>query len=206
MGKLVFAAIVFVVGYALYVTVQRQRRLLPTALAEIVPRAILAVAIGIPALIVLFSIFRIIPAGQVGVKVLFGEVEPVPLREGLNVVWNPLYDIVIMDTRVQKHTTRYDAASKDLQAEGADGHPQRGRDPGAAAGHQVRRAGRHHTVADQVRRRAEGSLAGQHPLRRQLREGHRGQADRGAEGRAEALRADPGPAPGRDRGGEREGP
>src|SRR5438445_166092 len=116
MGKLVFAAIVFVVGYALYVTVQRQRRLLPTALAEIVPRAILAVAIGIPALIVLFSIFRIIPAGQVGVKVLFGEVEPVPLREGLNVVWNPLYDIVIMDTRVQKHTTRYDAASKDLQA------------------------------------------------------------------------------------------
>ena len=49
-------------------------------------------------------------------KVLFGEVEPVPLREGLNVVWNPLYDIVIMDTRVQKHTTRYDAASKDLQA------------------------------------------------------------------------------------------
>src|SRR2546428_3726383 len=116
MGKLVFAAIVFVGGYALYVTVQRQRRLLPTALAEIVPRAILAVAIGIPALIVLFSIFRIIPAGQVGVKVLFGEVEPVPLREGLNVVWNPLYDIVIMDTRVQKHTTRYDAASKDLQA------------------------------------------------------------------------------------------
>src|SRR5206468_3927094 len=63
MGKLVFAAIVFVVGYALYVTVQRQRRLLPTALAEIVPRAILAVAIGIPALIVLFSICRIIPDG-----------------------------------------------------------------------------------------------------------------------------------------------
>src|SRR5438046_3098319 len=142
------AALLFVVGYALYVTGQRQRRLLPTALAEIVPRAILAVAIGIPALIVLFSIFRIIPAGQVGVKVLFGEVEPVPLREGLNVVWNPLYDIVIMDTRVQKHTTRYDAASKDLQAAGAHGPPQRGRDPGAAAGHQVRRAGRHHTVAD----------------------------------------------------------
>src|SRR6266850_7928569 len=104
MGKLVFAA------------VRRQRQLLPATLAEIVPRAILTVAIGIPALVVLFSVFRIIPAGQVGVKVLFGEVEPVPLREGLNVVWNPLYDIVIMDTRVQKHTTRYDAASKDLQA------------------------------------------------------------------------------------------
>ena len=116
MSKLVFAAVVFVLGYVLYVAVRRQRHQLPTALAEIVPRAILAVAIGIPALVVLFSIFRIIPAGQVGVKVLFGHVEPMPLREGLNVVWNPLYDIVIMDTRVHKHTTRYDAASKDLQA------------------------------------------------------------------------------------------
>src|SRR5262249_11695905 len=116
MGKLVFAAGVFVLGYALYLAIRRQRQWLPPALADIVPRAILAIAIGIPALVFVFSIFRIIPAGHVGVKVLFGEVEPVPLREGLNLVWNPLYDIVIMDTRVQKHTTRYDAASKDLQA------------------------------------------------------------------------------------------
>jgi len=64
MGKLVFAAIVL--------------------LGSLVPRAILAVAIGVPALIFIFSIFRVIPAGQVGVKVLFGEVIPVPLREGLN--------------------------------------------------------------------------------------------------------------------------
>jgi len=116
MGKLVFAAVVFVFGYALYVLVHRQSRLLPTTLAQIVPRAILAFAIGIPALILVFSIFRIIPAGQVGVKVLFGQVEPVPLREGLNVLWNPLYDIVTVDTRVLKHEARYDAASKDLQA------------------------------------------------------------------------------------------
>ncbi len=69
-----------------------------------------------PALIFIFSIFRVIPAGQVGVKVLFGEVISVPLREGLNVLWNPLYDIVVMDVRVLKHTARYDAASKDLPA------------------------------------------------------------------------------------------
>ncbi len=80
--------------------VRRQRQLLPATLAEIVPRAILAFAIGIPALIVLFSVFRIIPAGQVGVKVLFGEVEPVPPAARAS----------------PKHTTRYDAASKDLQA------------------------------------------------------------------------------------------
>jgi regulator of protease activity HflC (stomatin/prohibitin superfamily) len=116
MGKLVFAAIVFVVGYMLFVAVRRQRHLLPATLADAVPRVILAFAIGVPALILLFSIFRIIPAGQVGVKVLFGQVDPVPLREGLNVVWNPLYDIVTMDMRVLKHSARYDAASKDLQA------------------------------------------------------------------------------------------
>src|SRR5262249_11700989 len=116
MGKLVFAAVVFVLGYAVYLAVTRQQQWLPAALAEIVQRALLAIAIGIPALVLLFSIFRIIPAGHVGVKVLFGEVEPVPLREGLNLVWNPLYDIVIMDARVAKHTAKYDAASNDLQA------------------------------------------------------------------------------------------
>ena len=63
MGKLILAAIVFVLAYALYVGVRRQRQVLPATLAEIVPRAILAFAIGIPALIVLFSVFRIIPAG-----------------------------------------------------------------------------------------------------------------------------------------------
>src|SRR5262249_51917383 len=33
-----------------------------------------------------------------------------------NVVLNPLYDVVVMDTRVGKHSAKYDAASKDLQA------------------------------------------------------------------------------------------
>ena len=116
MGKLVFAAIVFILGYGLYVAIGRQRQRLPAALADVVPRLILLFAVGIPVLVVIFSVLRIIPAGHVGVKVLFGQVDPMPLREGLNIVWNPLYDVVVMDTRVQKHTSRYDAASKDLQA------------------------------------------------------------------------------------------
>jgi regulator of protease activity HflC (stomatin/prohibitin superfamily) len=116
MGKMVFAAIVLLLGLALYSALKRQRALLPLGLAGVVPKAILAVAILVPTLVFAFSIFRVIPAGHVGVKVLFGEVDPVPLREGLNVLWNPLYDIVVMDVRVQKHTARYDAASKDLQA------------------------------------------------------------------------------------------
>ena len=116
MGKLIFAVVVFVLGYLMYLGLHRQREALPRAIGVILPRAVLLLSIAIPAVILFFSVFRIIPAGQVGVKVLFGEVEPVPLREGLNVLWNPLYDVVIMDVRVQKHTARYDAASKDLQA------------------------------------------------------------------------------------------
>jgi regulator of protease activity HflC (stomatin/prohibitin superfamily) len=115
MGKLIFAAIVFAVGLALY-NVLKRPGLVPAPFAGVAARLVLALSIGIPAFIIIFSVLRIIPAGHVGVKVLFGQVEPQPLREGLNVVLNPLYDIVDMDVRVVKHTARYDAASKDLQA------------------------------------------------------------------------------------------
>jgi regulator of protease activity HflC (stomatin/prohibitin superfamily) len=56
-----------------------------------------------------------ISAGQVGVALLFGKVQPVVLHEGINLV-NPLYDVVEMNTRVLRHQAKYDAASKDLQA------------------------------------------------------------------------------------------
>src|SRR5581483_6212930 len=73
--------------------------------------------------------------------------------------------------------------------------------------HEGRRPAGPHAVARQVRHRAQGGVAGQHPVRPRVREGHRGQADRGAESRAEAVRAHPGPAAGRDhrRGGQGEG-
>jgi regulator of protease activity HflC (stomatin/prohibitin superfamily) len=116
LGKLIFAAFVFVVGFVAFQILRSRQDRLPGGLGRLLAYGVLAVAVGIPALIFVFSVFRIIPAGHVGVKVLFGGVDPVPLREGLNVVWNPLYDVVDMDTRVLKHTAKYDAASKDLQA------------------------------------------------------------------------------------------
>ena len=116
MGKLVFAALVLLAGVGAYAVLRRQSDRFASGPLALVPTAVLGLAIAVPAAIFFFSIFRIIPAGQVGVKVLFGQVEPVPLREGLNVLWNPLYDVVTMDTRVLKHTAKYDAASKDLQA------------------------------------------------------------------------------------------
>jgi regulator of protease activity HflC (stomatin/prohibitin superfamily) len=116
MQKVVFAAVVLVVGLALHGLLRRHSDRMSSGVRALVPRAVLALALGVPALILGFSILRVIPAGHVGVKVLFGQVDPVPLREGLNVVLNPLYDVVIMDARVGRHSARYDAASKDLQA------------------------------------------------------------------------------------------
>lgn len=116
MGKLIFAGIVLAAGLALHGALRYRVDFLPTGVRSMLLRTVLAFGVGVPAVILAFSILRIIPAGHVGVKVLFGQVDPVPLREGLNLLWNPLYDIEIMDTRVQKHTARYDAASKDLQA------------------------------------------------------------------------------------------
>jgi regulator of protease activity HflC (stomatin/prohibitin superfamily) len=113
-SKLVFAAAVLVAGLGLWTALRR--RLAGSALGSIAPGIVLTIALGVPLTILVFSVFRIIPAGQVGVKILFGQVDAVPLREGLNVVWNPLYEIVIMDARVGKHVAKYDAASKDLQA------------------------------------------------------------------------------------------
>jgi regulator of protease activity HflC (stomatin/prohibitin superfamily) len=116
MSKLVFALVVLVVGIALQRILRRQADRLPGGIRSILPPLVGFLAVGVPVAIVVFSVLRIIPAGQVGVKVLFGQVDPTPLREGLNLVWNPLNDVVIMDARVDKHTAKYDAASNDLQA------------------------------------------------------------------------------------------
>lgn len=78
-------------------------------------RLIAMVLAPIGALMIISSGIRMIGPGQVGVALPFGKVQPIALAEGINLV-NPLYDVVEMNTRVQKHQARYDAASKDLQA------------------------------------------------------------------------------------------
>jgi regulator of protease activity HflC (stomatin/prohibitin superfamily) len=78
-------------------------------------RLVAMALVPIGALMIVSSAVRMIAAGHVGVPVLFGKVQPVALPEGINLV-NPLYDVIQMDTRVQRHQAKYDAASKDLQA------------------------------------------------------------------------------------------
>lgn len=50
-----------------------------------------------------FSMFKVIDAGQVGVKTLFGKVENNVLYSGLNVI-NPLVEVTMFDTKTQNYT------------------------------------------------------------------------------------------------------
>ena len=49
------------------------------------------------------SLFKVIEPGQVGVKTLFGKVEPDILESGLHTI-NPLVDITTFDTKTQNYT------------------------------------------------------------------------------------------------------
>jgi prohibitin 2 len=121
MGKLIFAGIVFVLG----MVVSRVLRTLAASQGRdaqgfsnalhLASRAALALGIVVPVLVILLSTLRVIPAGHVGVATLFGRVQPRPLPEGLNFI-DPLLDVTLMSTQVQRRSGRYDAASKDLQA------------------------------------------------------------------------------------------
>jgi regulator of protease activity HflC (stomatin/prohibitin superfamily) len=119
MGKLVLAAVLVVVGLGVYrilgrvATSAQGHRV--SGVLPFVARAALALSLIASALIVLMSVFRVIPAGHVGVATLFGSVQARALPEGLNLT-NPLLDVVQMSTQVQRRTGKYDAASKDLQA------------------------------------------------------------------------------------------
>lgn len=67
MSKLIFAAAFLVVGLALHYALKRQADLFRSGALALVPRVVLTLAVGIPCVIFIFSVFRVIPAGQVGI-------------------------------------------------------------------------------------------------------------------------------------------
>ena len=122
MAKLIFACVLVILGFVLSAVLKRMaqgaganRRPEWVKSLELGSHIMLAGGVLIGAFIVITSIFVVIPAGFVGVKVLFGNVDPKPLSPGLNIIWNPLYDVEKMDTRVVKFQEKYDASSKDQQ-------------------------------------------------------------------------------------------
>lgn len=75
-------------------------------------------ALGLLAIVValvLINPLRIVSAGQRGVVTTFGKVDPVPLGEGIHVVWPFVQQLTLIDVRVQKNEGKGQAASSDLQ-------------------------------------------------------------------------------------------
>jgi regulator of protease activity HflC (stomatin/prohibitin superfamily) len=86
-------------------------------LALLTKRVIAGVAGGISLflLTIVFSSFTVISAGHTGVQVTLGEVNPVPLTEGVHFV-NPISAVKDVDVRLQKdQLTGAKAGTKDLQ-------------------------------------------------------------------------------------------
>jgi len=65
--------------------------------------SVIGIVVVIIVIIFLMAALTIVPAGHVGVVVLFGKVKDQPLSEGLHVI-NPLADVVKMEIRLQEYT------------------------------------------------------------------------------------------------------
>src|SRR5262245_42058425 len=120
MGKLIFAAIAILaglgVGKGLIAMAGQVQDAAKTRLPLVaIGHAIQAAGVAAGLLIILVSSFVVVDSGHVGVVTVFGNVEKDPLFNGLHFVM-PYKDVIQMDTRVQKHEAKYDAASVDIQA------------------------------------------------------------------------------------------
>jgi regulator of protease activity HflC (stomatin/prohibitin superfamily) len=99
---LAFLAFVLAVGLRWFAfAVRKDPRLQGVAVHALglASSALLAVAL----LALVFASVVIIPAGHVGVQVLFGRVQPTALTEGIQVI-NPLVDVVKMSVRTETYT------------------------------------------------------------------------------------------------------
>ena len=94
MGLIIFGLIVLLIGLAI------KKNTLPLGKYKslIATGGVILMLIG-----VFTSAVRVIDAGHIGVKKLFGDVQDDILYEGLNVV-NPLVDVVIFSTQTQNYT------------------------------------------------------------------------------------------------------
>ncbi|MGY4537986.1 regulator of protease activity HflC (stomatin/prohibitin superfamily) [Mucilaginibacter sp. UYNi724] len=61
------------------------------------------IGIAIAGISLLFSVFKVIDPGKVGVQVLFGKVQNDVLESGLHVI-NPLVDVITFNTQTQNYT------------------------------------------------------------------------------------------------------
>src|ERR1044071_5082700 len=82
---------------------------------KLIKTTIKGTILGILTFILLYGGWTIIGAGERGVITTFGKVNEISLNEGIHLKW-PIADTIHkISIRVQKHSTRADASSKDLQ-------------------------------------------------------------------------------------------
>ena len=120
MGKLILATVLIVGGLLVgRVLVSMAAQIRDAARSRVplvaIGRAVQGGGVFLGLLIIVLSSFVVVDSGHIGVVTVFGNVEKEPLYNGLHFVL-PYKDVVQMDTRVQKHEARYDAASVDIQA------------------------------------------------------------------------------------------
>lgn len=94
MGLLIFGLIIFIIG----ISVEKNSLPLGKFKKLISTIGIVVVVIGL-----LSTTIKVIDAGHIGVKKLFGEVQPEVLYEGMNFV-NPFLDVVVLSTQTQNYT------------------------------------------------------------------------------------------------------
>lgn len=76
--------------------------------------AVLAITV-VPVFSIMSCAFVQVPAGHVGVVTRFGQTLTEPLREGLNIM-NPINDVILMNTQVQKDEEICNCETSDTQA------------------------------------------------------------------------------------------
>lgn len=115
MGKLIVAALIFIIGVVAWRILRNLAGSQKGQLREWVPKVVLIAGLIFPVVIVVASTFVIISTGHVGVVTQFSKVEPEPIYEGFNLV-APYKVVNQMSIQMQKKQGKFDAGSKDLQA------------------------------------------------------------------------------------------
>ena len=95
---MIFSLIIGIIFIIISVTLKNQQNQFSKYANQVLIFGFVVIIIGL-----ISSVFKQIDAGKVGVKSLYGNVQPDVLESGLHVV-NPLLDITIFDARTQNYT------------------------------------------------------------------------------------------------------
>ncbi|MEN9522781.1 MAG: hypothetical protein RL065_1158 [Bacteroidota bacterium] len=92
-----------ILGFVILIIAVIVDRIMATQQVNRIAKIVRYAALGVIAIGILTACFVQVDSGHVGIKTLFGKVEPDVLTSGMNVV-NPLMEVKMMDTKTQNYT------------------------------------------------------------------------------------------------------